>query len=286
MRGSRKLDSKSQRTLHMAELSLKILVVLSLTLPFFLGMTLLHPIEPTGRMIRDWFEIDLKTFDLKREKVVILLYLQMAIFTATNTCILLMILDILYYSLTLTSLNGMIPKEVVISTKNNYGADKNRYSLSTNLFGVIEDTQLAELHRIQHLLNTLLNEILATVLISFHHIGLLAAVVILTCFGIRFQEIILESGVVAVIVIITAIIAPLIVEYEESVLFGHIVESSETFIKMGKKLVRKRTLFGRFLRSCRTFYVQEAYPFFTIDKQTFFMFCDRALDYIVVLLLW
>ncbi|CAL8112263.1 unnamed protein product [Orchesella dallaii] len=53
------------------------------------------------------------------------------------------------------------------------------------------------------------------------------------------------------------------------VLFGRLVNLSGEFIDVEDKLVPRRTLYKKSVKSCAIFYVGEVYPFYTIDKNVF-----------------
>jgi len=148
------------------------------------------------------------------------------------------------------------------------------------------DYKLPILFRMQQILNGLYNDIVASTLISFHFVALIATVSVMTTFFISYQNVIQETGMVGYVVVIGCILLPLVIVYLESIMLGRIVDMSDDFIGIGWNTVGRKTMYSKFVKSCKTLYLQQAYPYFTIHKGTFFEFCNEAVDKTITLLLW
>ncbi len=148
------------------------------------------------------------------------------------------------------------------------------------------DDMVISMYRTQKLLNLLLNEIMATVLISFHQVGLLVTTTAMPYFGIKFQTVIHQVGIIGYFTVYSIAIAPLCLVCYQSIYFGRLVEITQTFKPKGLHLFPRKLLFHKFARSCETFNVEEAYPFYRFNRETFLLFCEQVLNYTVTLILW
>jgi len=105
-------------------------------------------------------------------------------------------------------------------------------------------------------------------------------------FGIK-NHVVLGYGLLGIFVVGGSFISPLAVVWYQSDLFGELAEVSDQFQEEGSNLMPSRkSLYTKFARSCERFYVEEAYPFYKIGRDTFLSFCAQGLDHAIILLLW
>lgn len=125
-----------------------------------------------------------------------------------------------------------------------------------------------------------------SVLISYHHVGCLAVVVVLLVFAIRFNDLLHDIGIASYFVVFSIIMAPITVIYCQCRMAGDVVDVSERFKETGRIMIPRKFMFGKFTKSCTIFYIEVTYPFYTVTKETFTAFCQYAQDYSMELLLW
>ncbi len=160
-----------------------------------------------------------------------------------------------------------------------------RSAMITNGFGLKSDSEVVQLYRTQQMFNVLLSSVFRSVLISFHHIGLLATVVVLVVFAVKYGDIMREEGPAAYAIVFSCILAPMVLIYFQCKMGGAVVDISEDFKFSGQNMFPRRTVFRKFAKSCRTFYIEVTYPFYTIHKETFTMFGEQVIDWSMDLLL-
>ncbi|CAL8133735.1 unnamed protein product [Orchesella dallaii] len=275
----RKLKKEHKRLLRAGELMMLAVNFFTTLLPISLGTVFVHPIEPTGRMIQAIYEIKL-TFTLGTAPF--LFVLGVLIYAASNAAVILIIMSVMNYSISMTCLKGITPDQDEIPDGI---IPRKRNKIPTYAFGVLEDTAVAQLYRVQRIFNTLLNEIEANLFISFHHVGCLLTVVSMAYFAIAFHDVVQDAGPVGYMAVFGSLCAALFLQFTESYMLGQIVDMGDDFEAVGKQVVLRRSYFRKVLTHYQKFYVQQAYPFFTIHKETFLMFCEQAQDNIINLLM-
>ncbi len=239
-------------------------------------ITCLHPLEPTHVLIKEWFEID---WNLELKFIPFIFLFTVSIQHVGNLILIYGLLVEIYCFLVTGVLNDLTVESVHIR-------QGSRCSLETRYFGILEDDEICKLYRIQRYLNERVNEIMGSVFISFHQIGMLATVSIMLFFFVKFQNVIWEVGPIACAVVVGSMLTPLLILWYQSQFFGVLVDTSDEFRENAMNIVPRKTRFRRFAYSCQTYYVEEAYPFFHYHKNTFLEFCETGIDYAINLMFW
>jgi len=275
------LDEESRKFKRTAEIITFVTCFLTAVFPFLLLVIVFHPLEPNNVMLREWLEFELKPENLDMSMLVFVVpFFLTAAYGGGNAIFVFGCSAVTYCFVALPCLKGMTP-ESIHSRKGS-----RRHALVTRHYGVLEDIEIINLYRTQQHLNVLINTVFASALLSMHHVACLAAAATLAYFGIRFQSVLDNAGVIGYMVVFGGMSLPLIIEFVESYLLGQLVEVSFDFREAGINLVPRKTLLATFARSCQKMYVEEAYPFFKIRRETFFEFMEQVVDYTITLLLW
>lgn len=270
------LTPEHRKTMRTGELLMYMTNILSILMPIGLLTCCFHPMEPTKVLIEDWFEIDWTP------KLILFPYIFLILVTLRICADLITIvtfLALIHFIQAMKILDDITPESI-------YRRDRQRIVLQTKCYGTLDDTRIVDIYRTQRLFSERVNGILKSVLIAFHQVALVSTAAIMFYFAVKFNHVIIESGILAFFVIGGAIATPLIIVWFQSTWFGALVDMSEGFKQTGKDLVARKTFYRRFVRSCQPFYIEEAYPFYHFDKETFSSFCAQALDYAITLLLW
>ncbi|CAL8146191.1 unnamed protein product [Orchesella dallaii] len=271
------LDETHQKNMKQLELLIIIAFLFSFILPFGLAAIILHPVEPTHQVIESWLEIKVEAGWVYFPFFLLVgLLLQgcagiVVILSWNIAC---------YYILATTCLDDLTP--IQISERQN----SKRCKVITKFYGEMEDHKVSEMYRIQRLFNELMNDFYKSLLISYHHVGSLVTSCTLICFAIRFWEILSAEGVLACAIVIGSIMVAMGLLLLQSIMCGRLVDISDEFKDVATKLVERRSLLAKFARSCDTFFIQVVYPFYTIRRETFLLFCGQVVDYVITLLLW
>ncbi|CAL8146202.1 unnamed protein product [Orchesella dallaii] len=271
------LDAGHKNSKNVMEFLVAVLLILSITVPFCLAAAVFHPIEPTHQILDSWFEIEV-TFNWKFFPFFI--FSGIVLMTAGGTTSLLCTHILCYYILAITCLEDMKP--LTIFKRNG----PTRSILTTKFFGKMEDIEIVKIYRVQQLLNILLNDFYKSLLVSYHHVGVLAAEVVYICFAVRFVDIMLGGGIVACLVVFALVVMPFALIYVQTTMCGRLEDVSNEFKQMSSKIGGRRLLLAKFAESFDTFYIQVAYPFYDIDRKTFAQFFYQVVNYVITLLLW
>lgn len=270
------LDPTHRKTTRLVELTATVFNFFTTVLPLGLSFVVFHPMEPTHIIIRDWLEID---FSPSLTLLPWILLFFFGILGAANLIAVIGHMVLCYHLISTTVLNDLRP----VRLHHKKGL---QVSVETQFYGVIEDIQVVEIYMQLRLLNVLINDVVANFWLALHQIGLLGTASVLAFFVVKCHTEILENGAIGVLVVGGSLISPFLVVYFQSKYFGELRECSDQFREVGRKLVPRKTMYRRFVRSCQTFYVEEAYPFYKIGKDTFLAFWGQVVDYAVTLLLW
>ncbi|CAL8127999.1 unnamed protein product [Orchesella dallaii] len=272
------IDAEHRRGTLMLDLNIYGSTIGSLILPFGVAACILHPMEPNHRIAEDWFELEVglhNWFTLAWYAVTCI-----GLTGCGNIIIILSWNIAMYFLIANTCLEDITPDQVEQCW------DGKRCSALTHYYGVMEDQEIVNMYRIQKLFNTLMNNFYSSVLISFHHVAVLAVVSIMIFFAIKFQDIIWDGGIIVEGVVLSTIFTGMIIIKVQSMMCGYLVDVSENFRDRCKKVVRGKYFLRKSAESCDTFHIQVAYPFYTVDKGTFVNFCSQVQDYAITLLLW
>lgn len=190
----------------------------------------------------------------------------------------------LYIIFSTTYISYLLPQSVRAEKISVNSNDILQYKVKTQLFGEISDTKIISMYRAQQLVNVFLNKIYASYCISMHHVICLVVFVGLVFTLISVPDVMTTVGPHNFILLLGCICCVIGLQYVECVKLGQIYDISEAFVKKGKKLVRRNTMFYKFLESCRALEVQTAYPYFTVRRQTFAEFLMQGISFIITLL--
>ncbi|CAL8117155.1 unnamed protein product [Orchesella dallaii] len=252
--------------------------------PMVLVFMVFHPLEPTRVLVEDLLEIHMSLEDIFVRPCFYMVVLPPcfaglygggnAIYISTQTMF-------WYYLVTKGALmditpTGEQPAAVV-------GGRKSRLKLEVEKLGFVQDDEIIRSYRTLQLFNCLMNEIFSSLAMAFHHVAILVCVCAMAYFTIKMNDVV---GLLGYVLLGSTMSLLLTIEFTECDKLGVLLEVSGTFIDSGSRVAPRGSLFRKFVRSCPLFYVQMAYPFFTIDKMTFAGFWTEVMDKTITLLLW
>ncbi|CAL8146185.1 unnamed protein product [Orchesella dallaii] len=272
-----RLDAGHKNSKNVLEFLVACILIVSIILPFGIAAMVFHSIAPTHQILESWFEIKV-TLDWKFFPFFI--FIGILLVAAGGSASLLCIHICCYFTLAITCLEDLKP--LTIFQRNG----RTRSILTTKFFGKMEDIEIVKIYRVQQLLNILLNNFYKSLLVSYHHVAVMATAVVLICFTIRFNDIMLGGGIVACMVVLASAITPFVLMYIETTMCGRLVDISNEFEQMSSKIGERRLLLTKFAKSADTFHVQVAHPFYNVDRETFAQFFYQVINYVVTLLLW
>lgn len=270
------LEPRQKRIIKVGEAVIFHAIYFSLLIPFVITVAIMHPIEPTHVLFKEWFDIE---FEFTLPLFPIMAILWMAVYGCASIVTFQTIVIAWIYVLHTISMECFTPERV------GRVREGRLCDLETPGYGTLSDYDVILLYRVQQVLNGFLNEFFRSVLVSFHHIACLATVVVLLVFAVKYDQVLANEGATGYAVVIACILVPLIIIFNQCWMCGDIVDKSQSFKRVGETLLARKFAFRKFAISCRIFYVEVAYPFYSIHKETFLLFCEQILDFTVSLLL-
>ncbi|CAL8146188.1 unnamed protein product [Orchesella dallaii] len=272
-----RLDAGHKNSKNVLEFLVACILIVSTILPFGIAAMVFHSIEPTHQILESWFEIKL-TLDWKFLPFFILHGILLV--AAGGSASLLCIHICCYFILAITCLEDLKP--LTIFQRNG----RTRNILTTKFFEKMEDIEIVKIYRVQQLLNILLNNFYKSLLVSYHHVAVMATAVVLICFAVRFNDIMLGVQIAGCVVVLATAITPFVFMYVQTSMCGLLVDISNEFKQMSSKIGERRLLLTKFAKSADTFHIQVAHPFYNVDRETFAQFVCQVINYVVTLLLW
>ncbi|CAL8146334.1 unnamed protein product [Orchesella dallaii] len=272
------MDEEHKKWIRGGERLILLCVTASLLVPFIFAPCFLHPIEPTHRLITEWLEFE---FGFNLRGIPIGIMFLFAIYECSNVFNVFCVIALLYLFTTITCLNDISTVEVERRT-----ASGKRCHVVTRFYGVLEDKDQIKFYRIQVYFNNLINNVFDSILFSYHHVACMLCPSVMACFAIRNQQIMIDGGILAVLVVAVGVLVPLGTIYFESIFCGALVSNSEDFKESGKLLMDRKTMHAKFALSCRPLYLKMTHPFYNVDRNTFLQFTDAVVDKTITLLLW
>ncbi len=254
---------------------------LTLLLPFGMVSIITHPMEPLHQFVEEMFEEKL-TLNSTILHIMLLPGSWIAL-VCGNVVALQTFAITTYYMIQTIFMDALQVKRLHGRSVN---LKEGRSYLVTEGLWVLKDDQAICLYRTQQVLNELLNSFFKSVFISFHHVGCLGTVVVLIVFLVRYNDILSNQGVFAYVLVFLCMMAPIFLLFAQSRMCGDVAHSSISIKESVAKIVPRKFLMRKFSMSCRTFYIKVAHPFYYVQKDTFLIFVNQALDYVVQLLLW
>lgn len=240
---------KHKEKVRQCEILIVAVFVLTLLIPTGITFVLLHPLEPTHVLLKEWMDFE---FTLKPLHLPFLIPFWMAVFGATTLIFILTALISIYSVLTTIALDGIIPEQV-----DHIPVQSRNCTIVTRAFGTMEDAEIIpQMYRTQQILNNLATDIFGSVKVAFHHVTCIVTFSVLVCFSIKFQEFFAANGVVAYVIVVAYVLVPVLIIYCQSEMCGELVGISENFRQTtGRKLRLSREMVLRmFVGSCRSLY--------------------------------
>ncbi|CAL8143434.1 unnamed protein product [Orchesella dallaii] len=277
------LNQNQMKKIRRAEIVFALATALT-TFPLFAyGACLIIPMEATHAFLQECLEIDL-SFEFKFAPL-ILFFIWVAsnmgsvLFNATT-------LTLSHMVLTIACISVITPDHVRLIEQKKLSVETNglRYQIVTSCFRSLEDIQVVNMYRTQQIINNLLNEILATILFSLHHVFALVVVVGLTYTILKVPEVLARAGPLILFGFICGASIPVFLEYFEATELNELSEVSMTFKGKCNDIMSRRSMLRKFAVSCPPLRIQAGYPFFNVSRDTFLQFMSQCIDFLISLL--
>ncbi|CAL8143157.1 unnamed protein product [Orchesella dallaii] len=267
------LEERRGRKLNAAEECLILLNVGTMLLPILYGFTILHPYEPVHRTLLEWFEVQPKP---QLSLIPVIILVDWGLFYCANAVFIPIAMALLYIGFCRFWIPGIMPRSIVIYQ------GKPRYSTDV---GLVDGEFIRQVYRIIQVLNISMNSILKTGWTCMHHATVLFVFVLSVLLCIRYNEDVQSMGV-AGLVLPSAGIAVILVEYYECHLLGKILWESRLHISVGRKFFERRSVMKKFYLSCTDIRLYTAYPFFVVSYDTFLLVVNQGIDFLVSFLVF
>ncbi|CAL8122172.1 unnamed protein product [Orchesella dallaii] len=254
---------------------------LSTAMPMGYAAFFTSDLEPVNQLFRDWLEVEVN-FEI-RSFPIIFLFLWAAL-TGGGAAYMYLNLVISYMVLTVISISSLSPTNIVQLVRKP-GSKTLEYTIETTSFGRMSEQDAILAYRAQQLFTVYINEIVASVFMSLHQVALMVILV-----GSSFVLITVSKDLVAaepsvVCFLFSCSFASVLCISCECFILGKILDLSNQFLVNSTNLTSRKPVYRKFIVSCTPLSLKMAYPFFSIDKDTFVNFMFQYLDFLVQLLL-
>ncbi|CAL8110337.1 unnamed protein product [Orchesella dallaii] len=255
--------------------------ILSTLIPLCYGIFFTSANEPVHELFQEWLEIDVH-LDIRSSPIVLLF--TWAALAGGGAVFIFLNLGILYMLFAITCISSLIPTQVSKPIKKS-SSKILQYSIETTSLGTMTEGEAILAYRTQQLFSVFMNEIFASMFISLHLVVLMVILV-----GVSFVLIVISNDAMAagfsvVGFVVSGIFAVVLLLSAECILIGRVSDLSKLVLNTSKNLTTRRSVYRKFIASCRIVYLDAASPFFVIDKGTFAAFMCQYLDFLIQLLL-
>jgi len=249
----------------------------SIVMPLCYGACVLNENEPVHNILSDWFEIQIS---LNLQSIPYILGVTWGALNCASASFSMIILPLTYVWGSLIYGSSLTPRNLqVCRAKGRF-----QYKIETQSFGVLNEEKFVGMFKTQQLLNVLINEIISSILISFHHIAFMIILVGVSLLMITSPGMIWNAGPQIMVMGLSGIFVVAVLAFMECKKFGEIVDASEKFIFKSKSLANRRSPYRKFIISCRRLTINSAHPFYTVRRRTFLEFFHQYLDFLTTLL--
>ncbi|CAL8141043.1 unnamed protein product [Orchesella dallaii] len=251
--------------------------------PFAFGACVCVGIEPTHAMLQEWLEVNIS---FKPKFIPFILFMAWIVSDAANTVFVMSTLCFLYLVLGRTVASGMTPQSVTKTVLPNSSKVKFsvRYNLNTRYFGVLDDMTIIRMFRTEQVINSWINSILGSILVSAHHVAYMLTLIGAAVTLLRATEEVIDGGILPLAVMLIGVFAPLCMEYAESVEISELCDKSDGFVRSCIHMTDRRTMLYKFAKSCPKLRVHTAYPFYNISRDTFPQFLSQVQEFLISIL--
>lgn len=243
--------------------------LLSIFSPFAYWPTIFLPYEPLHRTLQDVFEMDLQpSFNhchILVAQLVVLFFLTISV----STCF---TMGALHLQVCEFWLQQVTP----------------RLQLTSKIFltrkGSIRQDKIVKVFRSEQVLNGRVNQILSSLWITFHHFTILVSGVGLSFICINDWNVVFSKSIMGVIVPL-GVCTTCFIEYAESRTMDKVWTRSREFCTASKAIVGRQSTYYKFACSLMPLDTKSAYPFFKIRRETFPLFIDQWIQFLVSILI-
>ncbi|CAL8145958.1 unnamed protein product [Orchesella dallaii] len=272
-------NNPHERMAQAVELMVFGCAILTAALPLALISAMCTDYEPTHILIKEWFEVELSFVPQHFPFLLLMLWGAFVIAEVTFEILVTLLVYVVFVTCYTSSLFPVLAKLVVIPSSRQII----QYRIETRHFGTMQDSQLVEMFRVQQIINILINDIFASLLVSFHHVVCLLVFVGLSFILLEFSHLLAELGIMISVAVVACWFAPLVVIYVESVNGGGIFDTTSAFVKQCKHSTIRRSVLRKYAASWATLVLETAYPFYKVHRNTFLEFVMQGIDFIITL---
>ncbi|CAL8122168.1 unnamed protein product [Orchesella dallaii] len=273
-------NAEQKRIVKACEYVLLLAAIFSTIIPLAYGLFFTSRQEPVHQLFQEWLEVEVKRNARSLPFVFLFMWAALA---GAGAAFMMLYLAILYIFFTLVSISCLTPTNIYQPVRK-AGSRIREYVIKTTSFGLLSEEEAILEYRTQQLLSRYMNEVVESVLISLHQFAFMVILV-----GASFMFIIisrdLDNAEVSVVAFVSSVIFCVVLMVSgECVLIGKTTDWSKQYLVTSKNMTYRRSMYKKFLQSCTKVSLNVAYPFFTIDKNTFVQFMCQYLDFLIQLL--
>jgi len=149
----------------------------------------------------------------------------------------------------------------------------------------MSDEELTVMFRIQQLFNKLANEIFESICVSCHQVAFMIILTGLSFVVLRFYDTLAPNEPLVLLICIMGIAVGMLILVVECSKFEDIMNTSDNVKKSSLRMSGRKSLLRKFTVSCPPMYLEAAYPFYKIKRETLPQFLEQYCDFLVELLM-
>ncbi|CAL8070544.1 unnamed protein product [Orchesella dallaii] len=197
------LDNNLVRFIRIGEFVMLFTALSTAFVPIAFGICICADFEPTHKFIEEVLEVNLQVIPAHSPFLLFVMWMTLSSANAAFICVM---LGIIYFQLSKICISVLTPVTVQqrVNAPNAFSR-RIEYQVRTQSLGVRDDTFVMKMYRIQQMFNRLLNEFYASILISYHHVVVLAVFVIMSFLSIKYSAIVMNAGITITVVFAVAI---------------------------------------------------------------------------------
>ncbi|CAL8143433.1 unnamed protein product [Orchesella dallaii] len=276
-----KLNQNQMKRIRRTEFLVALTAGLTTFVPFAYGACLCIPMEATHAVLQEWLEIDVSA---AFEFAPLILFFVWMVSNGGSVIFIAATVMLEYMVLAINCISVITPDRVRTQKTFTVETRTIRYEVQTSCFKSLDDMQVVNMYRTQQIINNILNEILATILFSLHHVFCLVIFVGTTYTILKVPEVLATGGPLTLFGFICGALIPVFLEYFEAIELNELTEVSMTFKGKCNDIMSRRSMLRKFAVSCPPLRIQAGYPFFNVSRDTFTQFMSQCIDFLISLL--
>ncbi|CAL8112449.1 unnamed protein product [Orchesella dallaii] len=260
-----------KRTSLVIELLIMMIAVSTLIIPVMFGFFFLQDTEPLHRFFAEVLEVEIKP-ELKCLPQI--LFVIWSILQCCNVAGLFLSIGVMYMKFVLFWLTALHPTKILRG-----GVGRGSQVKYVTSLGLLDEQTMIKMYRTHQVLNKMFNKFMANRLLSNHQAGIQVIIVVCCLISIQyFEEMLYTPGYQ---VVFLGIFLSLVIVYVETKIVSDAITAGDEFRGKIRSLTGRNKEVVKCVVSSWSLKIHVAYPYFTVNRETFLEFVHRTVEFLV-----